>query len=284
MTHETLPPIPGLLYADENDVWQKIERFKQAGANMAHVIFDFDRTLTVSHPETNEDVTAWKILSQHLPPQARQADQDLFKTYRPMEIAGELTDQDAQAWWSGTLGLYSKYGVNMLEVERDFLHRASIRPYTQEVFSLANEHAVPSIIFSAGVRDVIEVWNRAYNINPTDIISTKLKLNNDGIITGWDEASLVHVLNKTEEGHQELTSVRAERPHVILVGDSINDATMASGTDDVLRINIFDPREDEAIDRAIAHAKIFDKFDIIIDSHSFLPLYGLMQYMFENKE
>ena len=266
-----------LLTNDEVALREKIERFQSDGANKFHVIFDFDRTLTVAHPETNDDVTTWHIMDSHLPREGAADYQALFEKYRALELAETLTDQDAEDWWNASLNLYRTHRVDMREVERDFVMHASIRPGTAELFAFCQRQAIPTVVFSAGIRDVIEVWSRAYNVSPTEIISTALTLDENGCVTGWDESTLVHVLNKHEMGHAGLTAIRATRPNVILVGDSLNDADMASGDDTVLRIRMFDPRPDEKFELSEVRQKTFQRFDAMIESGSFAPLKSLVK-------
>ena len=59
----------------------------------------------------------------------------------------------------------------MAGVEQDFLSKASIRPGTKELFDLCAEHGIPTIILSAGIKDVIELWAEAYQIKPSVILA-----------------------------------------------------------------------------------------------------------------
>lgn len=267
----------GFTYADEAGVSQKIRRFIQAGADELHFVFDFDRTLTVNQHETQEDVTTWRILGHHLPPIGQQEDQTLYKKYRSLEINDKLTEYDAIEWWTSILKLYQHYRVDMIKVEEDFLSRASIRPQATELFAVCEQRGIPTVVLSAGIRNVIEIWSRAYNVTPTLILSTALTLDKEGRIAGWLEDTLVHTLNKHEAGHAELTNIRSGRPKTIVVGDSMSDADMVSGEKDVLRIRIFDPRADESMSMSWVRQKTFEKFDVMIESGNFWPLFNLMK-------
>jgi HAD superfamily phosphoserine phosphatase-like hydrolase len=215
----------------------------------------------------------------HLPKAGKQEYAALFKKYRALEIAEVLTDQLAVEWWSASFDILVKYKVNMAEVERDFMHRASIRPGAAQLFGLCRANDIPTVILSGGVREVIEAWSRHYAIRPSLMLSTALVLDHAGTIVGWDKATLIHVLNKHEADHAELTSIRKNRPKAIVIGDGMSDADMAKGDADVLRIRVFDPRDDETADIGQVRARTFERFDAIIESGSLAPVLTVIESM-----
>lgn len=266
----------GLVVGDPSSLESKIVDFARVGANGMHVVFDFDRTLTVKRPGSDDEVTTWHILGEHLPPEGKLEYKNLFQKYRGVELRGELTTQTAIDWWSASFELYIKYDINLTDVEDDFLNKASIRPGVAELFKLCAEHDIPTIILSAGIRDVIEIWCRKYKIEPSLIISTALTLDTAGKITGWKKDTLVHVLNKSEATHAELVKIRSGRPKTFLVGDSLDDATMASGNRDVIGVRVLDPRTDEATSEQ-EMLKTLERFDAVIQSGSLRPFLELVE-------
>ena len=271
----------GLIPANHENLEAKITEFIGATAAGIHFVFDFDRTLTVRNPETHEDVTTWHILREHLPEDGKKQYQDLFEKYRVLEIAGTMTEIDAADWWSSILDLFVKHKLNLPAVEQDFLERASIRPGTAELFQLCKDNDIPTVVLSAGIRDVIEMWDKTYGVSPSLTLSTALILDSSGTIIGWRKDTLVHVLNKSETGHPELESIRSSRPKAVVVGDSMNDADMAHGDKDVLRIRIYDPRPDEPIDIIKERQKTFTKFDAVVESGSLEPLLKLAKLIIQ---
>jgi HAD superfamily phosphoserine phosphatase-like hydrolase len=278
----TMPQVPlGLITANDEAFMRKVSEYATAGAAKLHVIFDFDRTLTVRKSEVYDgDVTSWHILRSHLPENGQEMDGQrrydaLFAEYRAKEIAETLTEQDAITWWSSTLDLFVEYEVNMNEVENDFVERASVRPGTAELFNLCNELEIPTIILSAGMRDVINVWSRVYGVDPTIVLSTALITDRRGRVIGWDKNTLVHVMNKHEAGHDEIAAIKADRPNVLVVGDSLGDADMVD--DEALRIRIYDPRVDALDDLDRVKRRTFDKFDALILKGDFMPLIRLVE-------
>lgn len=274
--HETLVIPAGLVIGDLSTLEEKIVDFKQAGADGIHVVLDFDRTLTVKRPGSDDEVTTWHILGEHLPPEGKEEYTDLFQKYRGVELRGELTTEAAIDWWSASLELYIKYGVNLIEVEKDFLNKASIRPGVAGLFRLCAKRNIPTIILSAGIRDVIEIWCRRYKIEPSLIISTALTLDATGKMTGWQKDTLVHVLNKSETTHSELANIRAQRPKTFLIGDSLDDVTMASGGSDVIRVRVLDPRTDEATSEQEVQ-RTLERFDALIQLGSLRPFRELVE-------
>jgi len=272
---ETTPHIPsGFLYKDASSVEAKIIEFKKAGTSQLQLVLDFDRTLT---EKSDENSTSWQLMRNHLPPEGKVEAQAVFDRYRALEIAGTLSSEDATTWWTTTMGIVAKYHLDMNVVEREFLSYSTIRPGTKELFELCAKHNIPTIIMSAGVKDIIEMWCRAYDIHPTIILSTELTLDEDNRVTGWKDGSVVHMFNKHELGHPELSKIRATRSHTILAGDSIHDYNMAEGTDMVFRARIVDLLDYQGLDQATVKEETFKLFDVIIENGTLAPIYQLLQ-------
>jgi len=276
MSNKEAPPYENILrefsFGDQKRVEAKVKRFTTVGRGKMHILFDFDRTLTFN--SEGEDVTSWHILRSHLPQEGQKQYDSFFQKYRTLEIQKKLTQADAILWWEQILSLAKEHEVNMMEVERDFLSKANARPYAQELFRLCQETGIPTVILSAGIADFINIWCSRYGIAPKVILSTKLSIGEGGKITGWEEKTLVHVLNKKEMGHSELTRIRTTHPFTVLIGDGLEDANMIEGVDDVIRVRINDPRKDEPIDRL--RKETFERFDLMIENGSLQPVLSLV--------
>lgn len=262
----------GLVCADPVAVVAKLGRFATSGADDLHLVFDFDRTLTVSKADTNEDITTWHIMQKHLPPEGQASYQHFFDVYRPMEREGRMRLDEAIAWWSQILDLFVHHKVDMGEVENDFLSKVTIRPGTEELFTLTESLNIPTVILSAGIKDIIKMWAKAYGIHPSVILSTGLILDEGSRVTGWDESTLVHTLNKKEMGHAELSRLRTIRPLAVLIGDAVSDADMVDGQESVLRVLVHNPRPDEDPD---IHP--LQQFDLMSTTGDFRPLTQLLE-------
>lgn len=272
--------LEGLTCHDTGQLYAKLSALKEAGTAKLQLIFDFDRTLTVGRAGVNGDITVWNILKEHLPPVGRDRYQKYFDHYRALELSGNMTHKEAAEWWSLILDLYVEYRINIREVEHDFLSKATIRPGAKELFEFCYQYEIPTIILSAGIREVIEIWARTYGIRPTIIHATSLQLNAKRDIVGWNKNTLVHVMNKKEQGnsHDEISRVRKERTKVMLVGDGLGDADMAEGEADVMRLLIHDPRPDEEPHQLSARReKSLSIFDAIIETGSLRPMLVLVR-------
>lgn len=248
-------------HRDSSALYQKIERFNSAGCAAVHLVLDFDRTLTIAADPFTE-ATSWQVMERQMPLDGKNEYAALFEKYRRFELDGTLTAPLAEEWWDRSLSLLTKYSVNLNVVESDFLQSVGLREGAAELFNIANNRGVPSIVLSAGVKDVIDILLAQSGVSPFLVISTELTTNENGVVTGWLPSTVVHVLNKSEVRHFELDRTRRERPLSIIVGDSLDDANMAAGEEDVLRIRIVDPRPDE--DVGLTLSKTFDKFDLAV--------------------
>lgn len=247
-------------YRASPDLDTKIERFSSAGST-AHLVLDFDRTLTIAKNSSIE-ATSWQIMEHQMASNGKAEYAELFKKYRQNEVDRTLTPQLAEEWWNKSLSLLPKYGVNLRKVEKTFLDTVTLRPGVKELFDIATQREMPTVILSAGVKDIIDIVLIQNGIKPPLVISTELITNTEGVIIGWIPETVVHVLNKNEVKHDELDKIRKNRPLSIIIGDSLDDANMAAGDDDVLRIRVIDPRPDEDLESTLA--KTFDTFDLAI--------------------
>lgn len=259
------------IYRDEARVLKKMELIAKEGAEKLHFLLDFDRTLTPSDNRSGHDATTWGILESHLPEDGIEEIKKLYEKYRPLEIQNKMTAQQATEWWEGSLEVCKNSGTKWSDIAKDVDTKMPIRPYAREFFSVCEKRGIPAIIISAGIRDIIELWFQKFDIRPAGLLSTNLFFDENGLISGWEKDSLVHTLNKNEVAHKELGGMRKSRPNIILMGDSLDDASMASGEDNVLRIIIDDPRKGEVRNGSF-YDSVFQKFDLAIKGESLEPL------------
>jgi uridine kinase len=255
-----------LIYRNKPNLVSKLQRFRSAGPGSIHAIFDFDRTMTTG-VNPGEDITTWHILDNHLAKDGRVRADALFKKYRQLEIKGFMTEEDAYEWWSQHLDLFVEYGTNISDIKQSFVQAAKLRSGIGDLAMLCKKLDIPIIILSAGVKEVIEVMNQHNGITSSHLIATRLRYSSDGRIVGWDRDTLVHAFNKLHWSRKELDLYRKDRPYTILVGDGLEDAKMAQGHDNVLRIRIYDPRKDEPDNISTFTNKSFDAgFDLVVGS------------------
>jgi HAD superfamily phosphoserine phosphatase-like hydrolase len=269
--------LDGFIYDNVSDIEAKVSGFKNATTNQLQVVLDFDRTLTMHYTKNAHDSTSWQIMRDHLPMSAQGEAQLLHDHYRNLELCGMMSDKDARAWWASTLRIIVENNLDLNVIENDFVSKSTIRPGTKELFELCKTYNIPTVVMSAGVKNIINMWCRTYDIQPTIILSTELQLDSSNHVIGWDEASVVHMFNKHELDHPELSKIRAERSHTILVGDSIHDHSMAAGDDTVFRIRVVDPYLYDAVDQKTIKDETFKLFDAIIENQTLTPVVDLIK-------
>ncbi len=254
----------------------KIKRFQEAGKSKVCLVTDFDRTITPFFDNRGQLVSTWDLFTRKMPPEIRAEDNRLYDIYRPLEVAGKLTPEDAFKWWAANLDLFEKSRLKWIELVREIEEEIPARPGAGELFGVCEKEAIPTAIVSAGVRDVIGVWCQKFGIRPDAILSTKLYFDGDGYICGWNRDSLVHILNKNGAGRFYLGNVRKSHPHAILLGDSLDDAAAADGDDDTLRIYVDDRQEKKAKGHDF-YDKMFKRFDLAVQSGSLMPVVDIIE-------
>lgn len=268
----------GLEVFDETRFLEKMQRFGAAGLGSVHFVLDFDHTLTLSVATDGSRVSSsWGMLEKHLPPDAQKKCQDMYEYYVVKELDGTLTNDEAVEWWTKALNVQQESRVDLVQVEAQFMEQASIRPGTHELFELLDGADIPSIILSAGVKNVIDIWCAAYGISPSLVVSTELTTDSEGKMNGWNPATMVHALNKDEVDHPEVNRIKQERPYTIVIGDSMHDHRMAAGDDTVIRIRIVDLQPGDDGDQ-IAQATA-EKFDAMLTTSDLLPVVALVKHI-----
>ncbi len=268
--------VSGLEVFNKSRFNDKLRDFGAAGLSSVHFVLDFDYTLTTLFTADGDRASSsWGVLERHLPPAAQKECQDMHDYYVVKERAGTLTIDEAETWWAKALAVQRDNQVNLMEVEANFMYQANIRPGTHELFDELNTHAIPSIILSAGIKNVIDIWCAAYKISPSLVVSTELTTDKKGRMTGWNTNSVIHALNKDEADHPEMSQLKEGRPYTILLGDSIHDAQMAAGDDTVIRIRIVDTQPDT--DMVEVAGITSQAFDAMITNTDLLPVVALLQ-------
>ncbi len=256
---------------DKDATAEKLEKFIAAGKDKTYLISDFDRTITPLFNEKGEEVSTWGLMSRRMPAAIRAREVKLYEKYRPLEVAGKMTVEDAVDWWSTNLDLYEISRTKWSDLADEVEEAMPARPGATALFDLCAKKGIPAIILSAGIKDVIELWCNKFEVRPGMILSTKLCFDAKGFVCGWEKSSLVHTLNKLETGKKHLGDIQKARPHAILIGDSMDDAAMVEGADNVLRLFI-DNKPADTKKGGDFYAKVFEKFDFTVQNDSLQPL------------
>ena len=261
---------------DKNKTLQKLNKLVAEGRDKLHLLVDFDRTLTIGRDKNGKDISSWEILASHLPPKARAKQHQLYDKYRPLELSGKMTSEESESWAHQVLKIFVESEINLLDIEKNFQQKTDIRPHARELLDFSKKLGIPTVILSAGIEEMIDLWSKTFQVSPTLVLATKLITDENGKIVDWDR-NIIHHLNKKEKGHKELTTIKRQRPNTILIGDAIEDADMTEGDENVLRIRIYNPREDEKTSKKAFAKKTFEKYDLIIENETLEPVLRILE-------
>ncbi len=272
---------PDLLYGDSTNAYQKLHRFRAAGARSLHVVADWDNTLTIKKAAGIEGLT-WAILKRHMTPANQNTHRLLYEQYHPKEKTGTMTEAEAVAWQVAALHLL--IGLPIAPIEHDAIALVKLRKGTRALFDLCKQHDIPTVIKSAGVRQVINTVCSNYGLEPSLTHATKL-LVTDGVISGWDEKTLTHAINKERFNHLTKPDT-AHNPHIILLGDDLQDARMVAGEHNVLRIRTGGGRlahNDSDAWQQYLQASYAVGYDLVIESDSLSVVSELISWILQSE-
>ncbi|MET0779766.1 MAG: HAD-IB family phosphatase [Candidatus Saccharimonadales bacterium] len=248
-----------LILSDPAMVTEKLLYFAQAGPEQIYYLFDFDRTLTTSK-HTGDNTTTWQILHGLLSDEGRKLSNAIRQKYLKMEDDGLLTREDAHAFSATLLDLHALHGTNRRDMEQAAT-QIRLRDGSEALFGACDAAHIPTVILSAGIRDIIELVARENNIHPTLLLSIKLQFDDNGRIIGWDKDSMILTNNKNENVKQWVSHIASARPLTVLIGDTVEDAKMVEGDQNVLRIRVCDSAvNDDYLKKSFAAG-----YDIVVE-------------------
>jgi HAD superfamily phosphoserine phosphatase-like hydrolase len=270
------PVLSAYWVRDERKILEKLDRFRHDGPDKLQLVLDFDHTLTAGKVPS-ENIGTWNLFDYLMPSDVVRRHDELYERFRPKEITGEMTDEEAVTWWSESLGLIVESKIKLAKIEELFLKEIRARAGVKDLFDYCNGVQVPIIILSAGVKQIIEMILEKYQLRADKVLATELTVDEDGIITGWSKGTLIHNLNKREVGHSELSALREARPNAMLAGDGPTDSDMVGG--EAIRIRVLDPRKGESVDEEKYKRESFEAgFDLVIRD-SLLPMKDLVKWI-----
>ena len=230
---------------------QVVEKFAQGGADNLVGVFDFDKNMTKNGPGA---FTSWDAASDQMSDAGRIKEEEMNQKYialeerRVFDDKGEIiefTQEHALAWWEETLKIYKQENINFNQMISYAGEKIALRKGVAELFRLFEQHNVPTVIVSAGLKAIIEEVTEKSGINPDLIISTDVETDDKGFITGWNPNTVVHNHNKFIRSREKMAGILAVRKNVLLTGDSFEDPKMVEETAEnglsVIRVRVGDP-------------------------------------------
>ena len=204
------------------------------------VILDFDRTITTHYFDDGFErgATCHGIIESTRGAGLLARARELNDYYYPLEI-----DPDTplaakvplmEEWYTKVHELLIADGMHRDDVPASVaVARLRLRPGVPELFDWCARHAVPLLVFSAGIGDVlVEVLRQRLpgGLPPcVHVVSNMMRFDPaSGALVGFSD--LIHMFNK-HAGVLDPATLRAlsDRPCVLLAGDSLGDASMAEG-------------------------------------------------------
>jgi cytosolic 5'-nucleotidase 3 len=216
---------------------------------LAQVVMDFDRTLTAfRHRGRPADSCHGAIEKSRFASPAWRAQTDaLFQRFYPMEIDTSLDRPRKLAamveWWESAHALMVANRVERVQLPVMVAEsNMALRNGARELLADLAHADVPTLIFSAGIADVITEFLRQQGcLTPNvHVVSNRLRFDADGVLVGFD-GPLIHTLNKnagTLATSPEPWAHDPARDHVLLLGDNLGDVHMADGLVYAARLSI----------------------------------------------
>lgn len=260
--------LDGFLFKNKERVIKKINYFKKLGKEKIHIVFDFDRTLIKGKNQKGQRITVWDAIEKFVPKEQQKESIRLYKKYKPLEMKQKLSLKQTIEWWEWNLNIFK--GIKSSEIKKASC-MIQTRAFVKEFFTLCDKKKIPTIIISASVKNIIDLWCQREKIKPTKILSTELTFFN-GRVSGWEKKTLIHSLNKKEKGHKEIKKIKLTRPGTILIGDSLDDVPMVEGDKNVIRIAIYDTKHGDNGN----FDEFINQFDLVFKGNNFRPMLKIL--------
>lgn len=241
---------------------EKIKEKLPLNRDKLYVVADFDKTITKSDSQAS-----WGILSKtnYLPKQYTIDRQNLYNTYRPIEIDNSIDEKikytKMQEWYKKHVDMLVSYKLPEEVVEKAINNEdiMKFRDGAKEFLDFLNKNNIPLIIISAGIGNFIKLFLKKYNCyySNINIVANTIKFEN-GIATGIEGNIIIHSLNKNEIAiTQNIKNTIQKKEQILLLGDQIEDLKMISEEkrDKTIRVGFLNQTSQEAVEE---YKKYFD--------------------------
>ncbi|CAK9807919.1 7-methylguanosine phosphate-specific 5'-nucleotidase [Anthophora plagiata] len=255
---------------DKKRLLRTINTIIKDGCNSLQVVTDFDLTLTKQHVNGKQVLSSFGIFSKckQLPETYEIESTRLYRKYRPIEIDPNLSiDIKTKAmkdWMIAAEQILKGIPFDASEIQEvTKIYGTDLRDGVKELFEKLQLLKVPVLVFSAGLGDVVQaiLKNEGVLFDNVKIISNFLKFDG-GKIGGFQNKRLIHVFNKNEQAIEEkYFKVLERRKNVLLMGDSIGDASILDGMVDtcaVLKIGFLYDHVESSL------SSYMETFDIVL--------------------
>lgn len=221
-------------------VEEKINSLIKGGSQRLQVISDFDFTLSRSHLDGKRCSSCHDAidLNERMPKAFREKVRKYKEHYYPMVSDPGVPSEEKipymVEWWNKWHEALLEAGLKKSDL-MEMVNESSImlRDDCLEFLDILHRHKVPLVIFSAGIGDVLEeaIRQQACMFDNIKVISNYMNFGEDGHLTGLRNGTIIHIFNKNSNAVDVGDSFgnSADRPNILLLGDSIGDVNMDAG-------------------------------------------------------
>mmetsp|Transcript_3464 Transcript_3464/g.5400 ORF Transcript_3464/g.5400 Transcript_3464/m.5400 type:complete len:329 (-) Transcript_3464:92-1078(-) len=284
-----------VVFSDKEVFSRKLNKIRSQGPSKLNIVTDFDFTISKFFMKGERGASCHKVIEDcgllsddyHSRAQALQIQH--YAVEVDPDISIEEKTLDMVEWVTEAHQLLIDSGLTQLMVHQaveSALHHDSLglREKVDNFFSMLVQYQVPTLIFSAGVADVLEhVINTKYpsfDWSYVDVISNRCVFENSPSkrLLSFEEP-LLHVFNKRGSAYLHTPYFsregQASRTSLLLVGDSMGDISMSDGfeveTDCLLKIGFLN-------DRVERLSQYLESYDIVIlDDPGFHVPLGILE-------
>ncbi|DAZ95233.1 TPA: hypothetical protein N0F65_003468 [Lagenidium giganteum] len=280
-------PRPAMIVGDPDRFARKWKKFCTDGVDKLIVISDFDQTLTpYRKPDGQREQSSHGLLmtSSLIDPVIRKKEDELFEIYFPIEMSPTMTREEKLPfmveWWNHTHKLLIDNVVTKKQIQ-DIVAQSDLtfRDGFTEIFGVLAQENVPTLIFSAGLYDVIHaVLDKEYaktvgRAPPPNVhvVSNMMKFNEEGRVVDF-HGNVIHCFNKNASvllGTEFWKQCQMEKRHnILLLGDTIGDTAMANGLefneDEIIRVGFLNLHVEDSLEEFV------NAYDVVLTNDASL--------------
>ncbi len=196
------------------------------------IVTDYDRTITTGEPWAT---TAFSVFSNcsSIPKIITQERKELFSFYRPIEVdetmEKEIWDKHMSDWHHKAIKVFTDHLTQemMTDVTEHAIQETQLRQNFPNFLKKANQRNIPSVIFSAGISNIIEWVLEHHSVPFSGIYGNKLVFNDSGKCI-WLDSEGVFIWKKNWKSiPSETQKITSWKSHEILLWDSLWDVLMS---------------------------------------------------------
>jgi 5'-nucleotidase len=257
---------------------EKIKNIKSLGINNLCIISDFDDTITKGiksdGTKSSNSFSVYMNNPELLGEKINIKLNNFFKYYYPIEQDPNLPKQEKEKimieWWVKTFEEYKKYNYSKNTIKQIVENNLmELKDKTNDFLELTVKHNIDTIIFSAGIYNLIHKFLDLHSIRHKNIhvVANKFKFDDNELFT-HTYGDIIHSMNKTffELSRIPVYEELTKKQTCIILGDSLSDSYMANGANFkiILKIGFLNTlKSDPMYEKRLKAHK--EKFDIVLE-------------------